>query len=353
MSWLFSQALVEAYWGEPLSAGGLSAQSSATSTPRAYLLPVKTTDYSHRFPYGMTCERSTVGVGAAVLTSFLAAFPVRISRPLAGEQESPEREAGSGWKWRESSVKYDPVSRSWKTRQCSLLGDSEWFSETWPRWGSMRDGESWELPMSARPIFERGSGLLPTIRSTDGERGGRGDLIQAVRGNPNSHYKMLPTPTKSDGSGGPGNSGRTGGLNLRTAAAQWPTPHGFSKDGPSGNELGRAVNRSFPTPTATDGKGPNTRSPGKERPTCDDDLPTRIARFPTPRVPSKTGGGTGLDGGSGARAMMDEKTRKELTGGSLNPTWVEWLMGWPLGWTDLKPLATDKCRNAQPPLGAC
>lgn len=33
--------------------------------------------------------------------------------------------------------------------------------------------------------------------------------------------------------------------------------------------------------------------------------------------------------------------------GQLNPNWVEWLMGWPLGWTDLKPLATDRCRNAQ------
>jgi len=29
-------------------------------------------------------------------------------------------------------------------------------------------------------------------------------------------------------------------------------------------------------------------------------------------------------------------------GGKLNPTWVEWLMGWPLGWTDLRPLATDR-----------
>ena len=34
-------------------------------------------------------------------------------------------------------------------------------------------------------------------------------------------------------------------------------------------------------------------------------------------------------------------------GGSLNPTWVEWLMGWPLGWTDLKPLETDKCLYMQ------
>jgi hypothetical protein len=31
-----------------------------------------------------------------------------------------------------------------------------------------------------------------------------------------------------------------------------------------------------------------------------------------------------------------------VVGGKLNPTWVEWLMGWPLGWTDLKPLVTDK-----------
>lgn len=29
-------------------------------------------------------------------------------------------------------------------------------------------------------------------------------------------------------------------------------------------------------------------------------------------------------------------------GGTLNPPWVEWLMGWPIGWTDLEPLATGK-----------
>jgi hypothetical protein len=37
--------------------------------------------------------------------------------------------------------------------------------------------------------------------------------------------------------------------------------------------------------------------------------------------------------------------------GALNPTWVEWLMGWPLGWTDLKPLAMDKYHCAQPQPG--
>jgi hypothetical protein len=37
--------------------------------------------------------------------------------------------------------------------------------------------------------------------------------------------------------------------------------------------------------------------------------------------------------------MMD---KNEAIGGTLNPTWVEWLIGWPLGWTDLKPLEMDR-----------
>ena len=32
-------------------------------------------------------------------------------------------------------------------------------------------------------------------------------------------------------------------------------------------------------------------------------------------------------------------------GGPLNPSWVEWLMGWPTGWTELKPLETDKFQS--------
>lgn len=31
---------------------------------------------------------------------------------------------------------------------------------------------------------------------------------------------------------------------------------------------------------------------------------------------------------------------KTPNGGALNPTWVEWLMGWPLGWTNLERLET-------------
>ena len=31
--------------------------------------------------------------------------------------------------------------------------------------------------------------------------------------------------------------------------------------------------------------------------------------------------------------------------GQLNPEWVEWFMGWPIGWTELKPLAMDRFRE--------
>ncbi len=46
-------------------------------------------------------------------------------------------------------------------------------------------------------------------------------------------------------------------------------------------------------------------------------------------------------------AYPSEFARKTPTlaaqaGGLLNPTWVEWLMGWPLGWTDCGAPATDK-----------
>ena len=41
----------------------------------------------------------------------------------------------------------------------------------------------------------------------------------------------------------------------------------------------------------------------------------------------------------------------DQVGGSLNPTWVEWLMGWPIGWTDLKLSATAKFRAVPLPHG--
>jgi hypothetical protein len=68
-----------------------------------------------------------------------------------------------------------------------------------------------------------------------------------------------------------------------------------------------------------------------------DDLATAVARtmLPTPTVSCATGGQTSRGG-----KRKDEKLLAGIAGGQLNPTWVEWLMGFPLGWTDLEDSGT-------------
>lgn len=46
------------------------------------------------------------------------------------------------------------------------------------------------------------------------------------------------------------------------------------------------------------------------------------------------------------KGNLGEQVSGLHNGGKLNPMWVEWLMGWWLGWTDLKPLETDKSHSA-------
>jgi hypothetical protein len=60
--------------------------------------------------------------------------------------------------------------------------------------------------------------------------------------------------------------------------------------------------------------------------------------------------------GKASQVTMERNSRplSEQIGGLLNPTWVEWLMGWPLGWTDLKPSAMVKSHSArQQPSANC
>jgi hypothetical protein len=53
------------------------------------------------------------------------------------------------------------------------------------------------------------------------------------------------------------------------------------------------------------------------------------------------------DGGNPSEYKRNEIPLAAQAGGPLNPEWVEWLMGWPQEWTDLKPLATDRFQKWQ------
>ena len=96
----------------------------------------------------------------------------------------------------------------------------------------------------------------------------------------------------------------------------------------------------WPTPASRDWKDGSAQS-------CQNvpvnSLLGRAVHWPTPRKKSETGGGIGLDGGTRAREMLTDAEEKQLfRGGTLSADWTEWLMGWPTGYTDLRPLETDK-----------
>lgn len=150
----------------------------------------------HRSPFGMMFVPSTDARGEALLTLFLAGSLARTSASQEEAQESTASEADFGRRWPALFAKYNRDTRSWKTAQLSLPGASDEFSETWPRWGLMRDGDAYPLKPMAHGTSASGSGLLPTLRATDGERGGRGDLLAIIRGKPNKHCRM-PTLTVS------------------------------------------------------------------------------------------------------------------------------------------------------------
>jgi hypothetical protein len=236
---------------------------------------------------------STDDRGEAVLTWFLGGFPARTSASQEKGLASAESGAASGVKWPASFARYNRDTHSWKTAQLSLFEDLERSLETWPRWGWMQGGACYPQKILEHGTCDKGFGLLPTLtvhgnynrkgasknsgdglatairrmptlRATDGERGGRGDLLAIVRGKPNKHCRTR-----------------------------------------------------FSTLTVQDSK-----------PACAHEI--QRARIKEDKY------------GKLMRSLRADLTEPDQLGGTLNPDWCEWFMGWPIGWTASEPLATDR-----------
>ena len=117
-----------------------------------------------------------------------------------------------------------------------------------------------------------------------------------------SESGLWPTPTVRGNYNRKGLSSRSGD-GLATAVKMWPTPLTTGLDGGSNSRKAAKARGMWPTPTARDWKS-----------------------------------------GKASQKTMERNSRPliEQVGGSLNPNWVEWLMGWPIGWTDCEPLETDR-----------
>jgi len=98
----------------------------------------------------------------------------------------------------------------------------------------------------------------------------------------------------------------------------------------------------WPTPTVNGNYNRKGLSP-----TSGDGLATAVMKWPTPTAHNAK------ETNAPSEAKRNEPTLASRVGGTLNPTWVEWLMGWPLEWTDLKPLEMGKFQQWQQQHGNC
>ena len=329
MSWLFSQALVEEYLAGNFLDGEQSALSNGNHTQQAYCAPDKMMVFSRISQFGMTYKPLTETRGEELLTLYLEAFHAKTLAQQEKAQESMEKEVECGEKWHGLLARFDQDTHSWRTVQCSLLEDLNECLQTFPQWGMTVSGELYLLPTLVQTTNEKESGLWLTpstvdipIRSAEsmekrldyrkkiGRNGvGAGCLSEQVEwsgtGSPIGYItkETWPTPVSS-----PSVVSQTVGSTISLLN---------SRDREQGTLMEAVVKKMFPTPQASDNRDRgNMSNPSIQR---------RVAK--------------------GKQIMLSQSV--DQNSGQLNPTWVEWLMGWPLGWTDLKPLVMDKSHSAQ------
>lgn len=327
MSWLFSQALVAEYSAATCSAGAPSAPLSVMPTQQGFWRNDRMMEPSKLSQFGPTCAVLTEGLGLGLLTWFLADSRVRTYQLPGMAPASMAHAQAFGERWHESSVRYDLGSSSWRTHRCLWDEALPWSSVTLPNWGMTRAGVLWEPPTLGRPISATGSGLWPT---------------PTVCGNYNQ----------------PGAS-KNAGWGLASAVKQWTTPS--ASDGRRGGKITAAMTGTslaqqvntperWPTPTASlaDKGGRITPRNGREGGTLIEAVSART--WPTPVASMAKGSSpASLTRKSGKDRSNDRLDHAVMAsdGGQLNPVWVEWLMGWPTGWTGLKPLEMAKFREWQ------
>jgi hypothetical protein len=259
----------------------------------------------------------------------------------------------------------------------SLLGTEAWCSTasllTWRERVTKSGRLLFQLAPSVPRTGETGSGLLHTPKVMMSEESYETYLARMGRKtDPKSRGKtkpgnlamqistLAPTPTASDAKGAVHGRVRKGkeGTKLSTAVAMLPTPraHDGTKGGPnsrdgSGSPHLSSVIAMLPTPNASDGE----RGAGTHTITAENGRAVRTSKttgqkfgarladaiglLPTPRA----GKVTGESAESWDKRNRDKKVATpplalavgKQTGLRLQPSFVEWMMGYPPGWTDL------------------
>lgn len=253
------------------------------------------------------------------------------------------------------------------------------YSDSLPKWGTMLDGVLWELPTPAElmaaivygsspgtanwPTPTCANAYLDRLKSSQQAQGSMHsvNLCQAVNIN-------WATPTVHSNYNRVGSSPTAGdGLDTQVKADMWPTPAAnefeqkdiaallqrrervkrLSLNGNGfGLTLGNAVRipaasaRPTPTPTAHSATGVGVRGEGgmniQTAVQQEQELP-RATPVATAAKGSSPGSLVRKDGRDRSNDRLDHQMQA-MEGGQLNPSWVEALMCWPIGWTSSAPM---------------
>jgi C-5 cytosine-specific DNA methylase len=226
-------------------------------------------------------------------TSSGRVFRVRTYPLLAKAPDLPEVVRDSCGLCFEPFAWFDQEARCWRTWQRCLVEGWEIFSGTWPRSGMTRNGIAFRRQPLVRPTFGTGSGsLLPTPEASNT----KAVALRSAGRSPRNFLMPIPTPTAMDARG------------ARNKTSGRSNPNSKHHDGTTLNDYVRM----WPTPCARD------------------HFPAHKPEY----IAAKKAQGHGMS------------NLNDAVGGALNPTWVEWLMGFPLGWTVSDASATASSRKS-------
>ena len=175
------------------------------------------------------------------------------------------------------------------------------FSGRWPRSGMTRNGTAYKLPTLARRISGTGS----------------------------SFWGTWPTPAASVPNDG------------EDPATWLERRERVKKTARNGNGMGTPLSiavQLWPTPRAASGMTSPFRDPSKIKDVSR--LVDRVAVYQTPTVNGNHNRkGLSAKSGDGLATFVqrsDSPNGESTQPRYLNPEWVEWLQGFPIGWTDLE-----------------
>ncbi len=165
-----------------------------------------------------------------------------------------------------------------------------------------------EISLLREKLRGTGSGWLPTPRASDGSNGGPNQSRHGAPDGLPAHVAMWPTPL-GNSSTGAGTSGRQGGMNLQSAVSVM-------------GQVG-----------CSQTSEPILQSPASVATEVVRDYRSGVQLFPTPT--------------SNRRDGLQSHGRNVI-GGTLNPMWVAWLMGYPPEWLSCAPSAMPSSRKPRP-----